>query len=89
MGRIKFYSSHCKCQHSVVLKCGAIVADVVDSEASTLTHVMAEQLPEGFFDDPKMDAKVSCESNSYMLLLLLLHSSTHCIVVLVVICFIG
>jgi len=30
----------------------------VEPEASTSTNVIAEQLPEGFFDDPKMDAKV-------------------------------
>lgn len=30
----------------------------VESEAATSTHVIAEQLPEGFFDDPKLDAKV-------------------------------
>ena len=32
---------------------------VVEPEASTSTPVIAEQLPEGFFDDPKLDAKVS------------------------------
>jgi len=30
----------------------------VEPEASTSTNIIAEQLPEGFFDDPKMDAKV-------------------------------
>lgn len=30
----------------------------VEPEAATSTHVIAEQLPEGFFDDPKLDAKV-------------------------------
>jgi len=31
---------------------------VVEPEASTSTEVIAEKLPEGFFDDPKLDAKV-------------------------------
>jgi len=30
----------------------------VDPETPTSSHVIAEKLPEGFFDDPKMDAKV-------------------------------
>jgi len=30
----------------------------VEPETDTSTHVIAEQLPEGFFDDPKLDAKV-------------------------------
>jgi len=31
---------------------------VVEPEASASTFAIAEQLPEGFFDDPKQDAKV-------------------------------
>jgi len=40
----------------------AIFVDFFDAaaepEASTSTHAVAETLPEGFFDDPKLDAKV-------------------------------
>jgi len=36
----------------------AAAAAAAEPEASASTHVIAEQLPEGFFDDPKLDAKV-------------------------------
>jgi len=52
----------------VCILLGVICVDFFDSpaaaaaeselESSSSTQVIAEQLPEGFFDDPKLDAKV-------------------------------
>ena len=43
-----------------------------EPEASTSTHAVAEKLPEGFFDDPKLDAKVLSLLYSYVCLASLL-----------------